>query len=112
MTKEPSMDMNYYFYKNVCPSCGRGEQVEHIGKSSAGWPFLLHACGLFTTVTGMLQAQFLGCYIITDETGTRISTEELLEKIYVRQINEDNNIAMHEVVCKGTTWVSVRGDFL
>lgn len=35
------MGMNYYHYRDVCPTCGRYER-EHIGKSSAGWTFLFY----------------------------------------------------------------------
>lgn len=36
------MGTNYYATRNVCAHCGRGDEREHIGKSSAGWCFSLH----------------------------------------------------------------------
>ena len=36
------MGENYYHVRNVCPTCGRGDEREHIGKSSAGWSFSFH----------------------------------------------------------------------
>lgn len=35
------MGTNYYWRYNICPHCGRYDEV-HIGKSSAGWQFTLH----------------------------------------------------------------------
>lgn len=34
------MGTNYYAYRNTCPHCGRSDAPMHLGKSSAGWPFL------------------------------------------------------------------------
>ena len=36
------MGTNYYLIRNICGSCGRGDERMHIGKSSAGWCFSLH----------------------------------------------------------------------
>jgi hypothetical protein len=37
------MGTNYYHHnKEACPTCGHQEPPRHIGKSSAGWAFLLH----------------------------------------------------------------------
>lgn len=36
------MGTNYYLHRNVCVTCGRGEDRLHIGKRSAGWQFLFH----------------------------------------------------------------------
>jgi predicted phosphoadenosine phosphosulfate sulfurtransferase len=36
------MGTNYYWLTNICKCCNREEERVHIGKSSAGWPFLLH----------------------------------------------------------------------
>lgn len=36
------MGMNYYHHRDVCPTCGRAGEVEHIGKSSGGWTFSFH----------------------------------------------------------------------
>ena len=33
------MGTNYYWIRDRCPTCGRGESL-HIGKSSVGWQFL------------------------------------------------------------------------
>lgn len=35
------MGTNYYLKAEPCAHCGRGDTQLHIGKSSAGWPFLL-----------------------------------------------------------------------
>lgn len=34
------MGTNYYLHTDVCEHCKRSENVIHVGKSSAGWPFL------------------------------------------------------------------------
>jgi hypothetical protein len=36
------MGTNYYAKEEPCSYCGRGGDPIHIGKSSAGWVFLLH----------------------------------------------------------------------
>lgn len=36
------MGTNYYLHKRKCPMCGKSDEVLHIGKSSAGWPFSVH----------------------------------------------------------------------
>ena len=37
------MGTNYYLYERPpCKECGRPYEAKHIGKSSAGWCFLLH----------------------------------------------------------------------
>ena len=35
------MGTNYYWIDDACEKCGRGEDRLHIGKSSAGWVFML-----------------------------------------------------------------------
>ena len=37
------MGTNYYLEHKVCESCGKSEEREHIGKSSAGWKFLFQS---------------------------------------------------------------------
>jgi hypothetical protein len=34
------MGTNYYLHTDVCPHCKRERERIHVGKSSAGWPFL------------------------------------------------------------------------
>ena len=34
------MGTNYHLNYKLCPKCGRGEEI-HLGKSSAGWKFVL-----------------------------------------------------------------------
>ena len=34
------MGTNYYLHTDVCPHCNRERERIHVGKSSAGWPFL------------------------------------------------------------------------
>ncbi len=36
------MGLNFYLHRGRCESCGRSDEPLHIGKSSAGWCFLLH----------------------------------------------------------------------
>lgn len=36
------MGTNYYLDEEVCPHCRRPGKRLHIGKSAAGWAFLLH----------------------------------------------------------------------
>src|SRR3990172_4128976 len=40
---EPIVGMNYYLRPPKCDHCGRGDEPFHIGKSSGGWCFSLHA---------------------------------------------------------------------
>lgn len=35
------MGTNYYLRMNICPHCGRYDEV-HLGKSSGGWRFMFH----------------------------------------------------------------------
>ena len=36
------MGTNYYLHRGVCESCGKPDEVLHIGKQSTGWAFGLH----------------------------------------------------------------------
>lgn len=36
------MGTNYYLHIGICESCGRPQEVKHLGKSSNGWKFLFH----------------------------------------------------------------------
>lgn len=37
------MGTNYYLHCPTCPTCGRKSDPVHIGKQSAGWPFIFRA---------------------------------------------------------------------
>jgi hypothetical protein len=41
------MGMNYYIKTNICKSCGKEDNVFHIGKLSFGWTFSFRGYGDF-----------------------------------------------------------------
>jgi hypothetical protein len=78
------MGTNYYLHKNVCPHCGKPEDVKHIGKSSAGWCFSLHAYpedGINDLNDWMAR---FGDGEIKDEYGDTQSPEDMLAVITER----------------------------
>jgi hypothetical protein len=80
---------NYYWVqqKDVCPHCLRGEVVEnlHIGKSSMGWCFSLQVFSdPETKINGLgdwIERFSRGNSYIKDESGERVSVEEMMETI-------------------------------
>lgn len=91
------MGTNYYLHTSVCPHCGRGEDDPlHIGKSSAGWVFSLHA----HPEEGILDLPDWVCLwskpdaVIKNEYGDIISPEEMYrciaERTWKQEISWDD----------------------
>lgn len=82
------MGTNYYLHVGVCPTCGRAEEVLHIGKSSAGWCFALHVLperGINTLADWEQEWGPSRHYReIRDEYGEVVTPEELLRSITER----------------------------
>jgi len=81
------MGTNYYLVTNVCAACGRGDDREHIGKSSAGWCFSLHVepeNGLCDLADWERKWSQPGAHI-RNEYATDIAPGEMLEIITARQ---------------------------
>lgn len=87
------MGTNYYIYSKPCPTCGRADEIYHIGKSSGGWCFSLHV----DPVNGIndlsdIKKLWKG-KIIKDEYGDEISKQGMLKLITKRSCPRDDNDA-------------------
>lgn len=85
------MSANYYLHQNECPHCGRTDAPLHIGKSSAGWHFMLRVYpdkGI-TTLEDWTTL-FHGDGFILDEYGQALTTDEMLVCI-TRRNNDGQN---------------------
>lgn len=79
------MGTNYYYIRH--PVFGLDKKDLHIGKSSLGWCFSLHVIpeeGL-TSLDAWKNLFYRGFGHIESEYGERISADEMLEVILVRQ---------------------------
>ena len=82
------MGMNYYLTESPCPTCGRGDEELHIGKSSCGWHFSLHVIperGLNSLADWKRLFRKKGV-VIKNEDGTKVSKVEMLDQITNRKI--------------------------
>jgi len=90
------MGTNYYLKsKAPCPACGHEIKPMHIGKSSAGWVFSLHAIpekGINGLADWQREWAAEGM-VIEDEYGRRVSPDAMLATITQRQWN--GNAARH-----------------
>ena len=85
------MGTNYYLERPVCPTCGRGEEQMHIGKSSAGWVFSLHVetTGDFPRDLAEWEVYFAdSANLITDEYDRVHDREGLMAAITNRSRGE------------------------
>lgn len=78
------MGTNYYLRGSVCHCCGRGDEMLHIGKSSAGWCFMVRihpdlGIASLDDWKRMFQARE-----IQDEYGQKITEAEMLRLITER----------------------------
>lgn len=74
------MGTNFYFEKEPpCCRCGRGYEMRHIGKSSAGWCFSLHVDDFIKSLDDMVKA-WQGKKIV-DECGEEIPEADMLRRI-------------------------------
>ena len=84
------MGINYYFNREVCESCGRAEEVLHIGKSSAGWCFSLHVdefAGI-NSLDDWLELFKEPNSVIENEDGEVLSNSEMQNIICCRKSEE------------------------
>ena len=81
------MGTNYYLSEqSPCPTCNRGYERKHIGKSSAGWCFSLHVFpenGIGDLPDWQAVWSKPGA-VITDEYGETIAIEDMLLVIMTR----------------------------
>ena len=79
------MGTNYYATtEQPCPHCGRGGELKHIGKSSAGWCFALHIYPDDGINTLADWQEFWKDKRITDEYGREQTQDEMLATITER----------------------------
>lgn len=89
------MGTNYYLYTKPCQCCGRTDEPLHIGKSSAGWTFLLREyrdadehsrirCEEISTLETWQQVWSMPEVEIRDEYGRPISSDEMLSIVTER----------------------------
>jgi hypothetical protein len=74
------MGTNYYLETNICPHCGRFEEL-HIGKSSAGWCFALHVYPNKGITTLADWIPLFATESIRDEYGGKVSPTKLIDII-------------------------------
>ena len=81
------MGTNYFLVIPSCPTCGRGNDKKHIGKSSGGWCFSLRVSpdeGIESLADWVAQWAPAD-RIIRDEYGREISPTEMLAIIADRE---------------------------
>ena len=86
------MGTNYYLKQNVCPTCGRGEDL-HIGKSSMGWHFALQVYPDDNINTLEDWKPLFKSGEIRDEYDRLITEEEMLKGITERKRDKWNKEA-------------------
>lgn len=74
------MGTNYYHIENVCEHCGRGDEGEHIGKSSAGWTFSFQGTPEIRSYADWLARLEAGG-IIRNEYGDVVTLDEFKELV-------------------------------
>lgn len=87
------MGTNYYLKRNCCPTCGRGDEPLHIGKSSGGWCFSLHVHpedGI-NDLCDWEKEMYESGGVIENEYGETISVVRMLEIITERSSDRDWN---------------------
>ena len=83
------MGTNYYAKTNPCAACGESKTRLHLGKSSAGWKFLLQANGFDGYKTWSEMKEWLEDKIIEDEYGEVVSIGEFIELVERKQSNPE-----------------------
>jgi hypothetical protein len=71
------MGTNYYLHKSVCEHCGRGDERQHIGKSSAGWCFSLRVDDTVRSLDDWRAAWAQPGVEIKDEYGETVPPAEM-----------------------------------
>lgn len=74
------MGTNYYVKKNLCDSCKRSDPI-HLGKSSAGWKFLLQANGFEHYKNWKEMKAWLADKVIENEYEERVSVENFVDLV-------------------------------
>jgi len=124
------MGTNYYLREKPCECCGRAGEDLHIGKSSAGWCFVLHVYpDLKINSLKDWEERISKGGEIVNEYEQIVTTEELLDNItnrsfggplheFVDKYSEPgpNNMLRHKIgdFCIGHgegTWDYVIGEF-
>lgn len=76
------MGTNYYWIKDACDKCGRGDDSIHIGKSSFGWTFNFHGTDEIRSWKEWREA--LAGQKIEDECGRTITLDELATLVHAK----------------------------
>ena len=77
------MGTNFYWHpRDPCETCRRPFESIHIGKSSAGWCFLLHVTDDLRSLDDWKERWKTGR--IVDEYGVEYSPDEMIERIVDR----------------------------
>lgn len=80
------MGTNYYLHTKSCEHCGHSDKPLHIGKSSAGWHFLLHVYPeLGLNDLGDWIDRILKAGWIEDEYGEKVTPGQLYKTITQRR---------------------------
>jgi hypothetical protein len=79
---------NYYAKFKVCCKCGRSEQL-HLGKSSAGWTFLLQANHFEYYKTWPEMKRWLKDKVIENEYGDPVSRADFVRQVEGKQKNPE-----------------------
>ena len=79
------MGTNYYLAGDICPHCGRSDEREHIGKSSADWHFALHIYPDKGINNLDDWKDYWRGHKIVDEYGKKISHKAMLKIITERE---------------------------
>lgn len=117
------MGTNYYVTTNVCPTCGRGDERIHVGKSSMGWSFsFAWNDGEYYKSLAEFKKWLKGKKIL-DEYDKPISQKEFwemveakkdgltLETYYEKYPDHRNGISAHEHEIEVDGIRFVRGEF-
>lgn len=110
------MGTNYYLHeKPDCECCGRPHEPLHIGKSSAGWNFLVHIMpeyGINRLDDWRARWSKPGTYI-RNEYGDRVPIE-VMESAVTQRAPDLKRTPWHDKNCYGYgegTWDYITGDF-
>jgi hypothetical protein len=88
------MGTNYYLHEPPCEHCGRGPEPLHVGKSSGGWCFALHAIpeeGLIDLESWTTRFSRPDL-VIRNEYGDALSPDELLGVI----VSRSGRVGIHD----------------
>lgn len=84
------MGTNYYHRRDVCPTCGKPDEIVHIGKASAGWTFSFHGTEEIRSWQEWREVLRSGGEI-RDEYGDVVSLERMEALVADRQHNDLNH---------------------